>query len=154
MLTIRTGPDYSNARIGVLNLRTREQRVLLEGGSNARYAPSGHMVYARAGSLFAVPFDPERLQVKGSPVPVVDGVSWIAAIGFADYSFSNTGTLVYVPGAAQQESAMVWVDRKGTATALPAPRRAYSSPSISPDGRRIAVSIASGGPHGVFGCTT
>jgi dipeptidyl aminopeptidase/acylaminoacyl peptidase len=144
LFTIRTGPEYSNARIGLLNLRTGEQRVLLEGGANARYAPTGHVVYARGGSLFAVPFDHDRLEVKGSPFPVVEGVSWIPTIGFADYSFSNSGTLVYVPAAATEErSRMVWVDRKGAATALPAPARAYVNPSLSPDGRRIAVTIAS-----------
>lgn len=144
LFTIRTGPEYSNARIGVLNVRTGEQRLLLEGGANARYVPTGHLIYARAGSLFAVPFDADRLEVKGSPVPVVERISWIPAIGFADYSFSNSGTLVYVSAAAAEErSRMLWVDRKGIATPLPAPARAYVNPAVSPDGQVIAVSIGS-----------
>ena len=103
LFTIRTGLLYGDARIGVLNLRTGEQRVLLEGGTTPRYAPAGRLIYARGGSLFAVPFDPERLQLKGPPVPVVEGVLSISGNGFTDYSFSNSGTLVYVPSAAAEE---------------------------------------------------
>jgi serine/threonine-protein kinase len=123
-------------------MRSGQQRVLLEGGSCARYAPTGHLIYARAGSLFAVRFDPNRLQVDGSPVPVVEGVSWQGGLGFADYSFSNSGTLVYVPsGGAEENRTMVWVDREGKSEPLPAAPRAYSNPHLSPDGKRIAVAI-------------
>ena len=145
LFSIKTATSWDDARIAVLNLRTGEQRVLLEGGSNPRYAPTGHLIYARGGSLFAVPFDPERLQLKGTPSPVLEGVSRNSLIGFADYSFSESGDLVYVPGGAEeQKTTMVWVDRTGKAEAIAAPLRAYFNPSISPDGQRVAMTIAGG----------
>jgi len=146
LFTSRSGPSFDNARIEVLDLRTGEQRVLIEGGSDARYSSSGHLIYARAGTLFAVPFDVDRLEVKGAPVPVLEGVSWLPLLGSADFALSISGTLVYVPSGGQEEiTSMVWVDRKGSATPVGAPARAYSSPSLSPDGGRIAVSSVGAG---------
>src|SRR5262245_27360759 len=89
LFTSRSGPSFDNARIEVLDLRTGERRVLIEGGSDARYSPSGHLIYARAGTLFAVPFDVDRLEVKGTPVPVLEGVSWFPLLGSADFALTN-----------------------------------------------------------------
>jgi hypothetical protein len=145
LFSIKTATSWDDGRIAVLNLRTGEQRVLLEGGSNPRYAPTSLLIYARGGSLFAVPFDPERLQLKGTPSPVLESISWNSFTGFADYSFSESGDLVYVPGGAEeQKTTMLWVDRKGKAEAIAAPPRAYFNPSISPDGRRVAMTIEGG----------
>jgi serine/threonine-protein kinase len=142
LFTSRNGPSFDNARIEVLDLKTGARRILIKDGSDARYSPSGHLIYARAGTLFAIPFDVDRLEVKGTPVPVLEGVSWFPFFGSADFALSNSGTLVYVPSRGQEEiTSMVWVDRKGSVTpVLGAPARAYSSPSLSPDGGRIAVS--------------
>ena len=143
LFSIKTATSWDDGRIAVLNLRTGEQRVLLEGGSNPRYAPTGHLIYARGSSLFAVPFDPERLRLNGTPSPVLEGVSRL--LGFVDYSFSESGDLVYVPGGAEvQKTTMVWVDRTGKAESIEAPPRAYFNPSISPDGRLVAMTIEGG----------
>jgi eukaryotic-like serine/threonine-protein kinase len=92
----------------------------------------------------AVPFDSERLQVKGSGVPVVDGILQ-ATVGW-QYSISATGSLVYIPGAAQTEQRkLVWVSRPGTEQPLTAPSHVYEYPRISPDGQRLAVTIAEQG---------
>jgi serine/threonine-protein kinase len=142
LFSIKTAKSWDDARIAVLNLRTGEQRVLLEGGSNPRYAPTGHLIYARGGSLFTVAFDPERLQLKGTPSPALGSISWNSFTGFADYSFSELGDLVYVPGGAEaQKTTMVWVDRTGKTEAIEAPPRAYFNPFISPDGRRVTMTI-------------
>ena len=70
----RSGITLSNAQIAVQSIGTGERRDLIQGGTNPRYAPSGHLVYAQGGSLIAVPFDPQRLEAKGTAVPVVEGV--------------------------------------------------------------------------------
>jgi len=89
--------------------------------------------------------DPDRLEVKGSPVPLVEGVMWTAGTGLAGYSFAASGTLAYVSAGGEGEGrTMVWVDRKGVVSALPAPVQAYSNPSLSPDGKHIAVGSAGG----------
>ena len=133
--------NYDNARIGALLLETGETRTLLEGGTDARYAPTGHLVYMRSGSLFAVPFDLKRLAVTGPPILVQDGVSFYGAAGFGIYDISAAGSLVYMPADPKRlETELVWVDRKGVATPLTDVKRPYVDPRLSPDGRRLAVS--------------
>ncbi len=147
LFSIQAAGSWDEGRIAALDLRTGEQRTLLEGGSSPRYVPAGDLIYARGTSLFAVPFDPERLQLKGTPSLVLEGVSRYVLSGFADYSFSDSGELVYVPSDSEAEkSAMVWVDRVGEAEALDSPPRAYANPSISPDGQRVAIGIEGGSP--------
>jgi Tol biopolymer transport system component len=90
----------------------------------------------------AAVFDPERLQVTGASVPVVEGVVQSISSGAAQYSISATGSLVYVPGVIQgAERQLVWVDRKGAEQPFSAPTHAYESPRFSPDGQRVAVVI-------------
>ena len=73
----------------------------------------------------AVPFDPQRLQVTGAAVPVVEGVLQSPASGAAQYSISATGSLVYIPGGVQAtQSKLVWVSRNGTEQPLAAPAHA------------------------------
>jgi dipeptidyl aminopeptidase/acylaminoacyl peptidase len=123
---------------------TSERRNLTQGGVSPRYLSSGYLIYAQAGTLMAVPFDPQRLEVNGTPVPVVQDVMLQSNPAPAQYSVSATGSLVYVPGSVQaSQSKLVWVSRNGAEQPLPAPARDYESPRVSPDGRRVA--LASGG---------
>jgi TolB protein len=90
----------------------------------------------------AVPFDPQRLQVSGTAVPVVEGVLQSTTNGAAEYSFSATGSLAYVPGSAQAgQLRLVWVNRNGAEQPLAAPAHAYQFPRLSPDGLRVAVGV-------------
>src|SRR4029453_4731412 len=90
------GDRWDRAKIVVQSLRTGERKTLIEDGSDARYLPTGHIVYARSGVLFAVPFDAERLQVTPGPVPVIEGVRRAAATatGTAQFSVANPGSLI------------------------------------------------------------
>jgi hypothetical protein len=117
------------------------------GGARPSYAPTGHLVYAQAGTLMAVPFDPQRLGVNGSPVPVLEGVLQSPSTGVAQYSFSSTGSVAYVAGIQGTRRKLVWVDRKGAEQPLPAPLHSYRSPRLSPDGRRVAAVIAEQGAN-------
>ena len=143
------GPGGSDdAQIAAYRLDTGEQKVLIRGGTYPRYVPTGHLVYYRAGTIMAVPFDSARLEVRGTPAPAIEGVmSTTANIGGAQFSISNTGSLVYVPGRSQAvtESTLVWVDRKGTEQLLPAPPRSYRNLRLSPDGRQAALDITEAG---------
>jgi serine/threonine-protein kinase len=149
LFTIQTTvqASYDDARIALLSLETGKWRTLLEGGSYARYVPSGHIVYAHAGTLMAVPFDVARLQVTGPPVPVQEGVITTAATsGGAEYDVTESGLLAYVPGSARlPERSLVWVDRQGVSKEIPAPVNVYSSPRISPDGKLLAVVVSGAG---------
>src|SRR6185503_18312245 len=118
--------SYDSARIEVVELEAGRRRVLLEGGSDARYLPTGHLVFLRAGSLFAVPFALDRLEVTGPAVPVLDGLRIYPLAGFANYAVSRSGTLVYAPlDPGQFVRELVWVDRRGSGRPLTDVRRFY-----------------------------
>jgi serine/threonine-protein kinase len=142
--------SYDDANIGVLSLATGEKKMLIEGGSSARYSPSGHLIYARGGKLLAVAFDADKLQVVGQPFPVVDGVFMSANTGMAAYAISSGGRLVYAAGPVERAARLpVWVDRRGRATALPLPPRSYLHPKLSPDERQLAIEVE-GASHDIF----
>jgi eukaryotic-like serine/threonine-protein kinase len=137
-----TSINWTNAQVVVSSLGTGEQRNLIPGGTQPHYAPTGHLLYALGGSLMAVPFDSQRLTVAGAEVPVVEGVLQSTTTGVAQYSVSATGSLVYVPGGVQAAPhRLVWVNRDGTEQPVAAPARSYVFPRLSPDGRRLAVTI-------------
>jgi Tol biopolymer transport system component/predicted Ser/Thr protein kinase len=143
-LATATGLDrWDKAQVVVQTLESGERKTLIDGGSDGRYVPTGHLVYAREGVVFAVPFDVRRLEVTGRPIPIIEGVRRSVGdlTGTAHFSFSNTGSLVYIPGAASTRAPqrdIVLVDRKGGVERLKLPSGPYESPRISPDGKRIA----------------
>ncbi|MCH7977724.1 MAG: PD40 domain-containing protein [Acidobacteria bacterium] len=146
------GPGLDAPQIAMHPLEggERERRVLIEGGTYPRYAPTGHLVYAQAGTsgtLLAAPFDLARLEVTDAPVPIVEGVMQSNS-GAAQYSFSSFGSLVYIPGGdPASERRLVWVDRQGGAEQpLAAPPRRYVNLQLSPDDQRLAVQIESPNP--------
>jgi serine/threonine protein kinase/Tol biopolymer transport system component len=134
--------NWINSRVAVRSAGTGEQRILIPGATHPHYALSGHLVYAQGVSLVAVPFDPQRLAVTGTAVPVVEGVLQSPVTGAAQYSFSATGSLVYVSGSVQSaQSRLVWVHRDGTEQTLDAPAHSYFNPRVSPNGREVAVTV-------------
>ena len=142
--------SYDDARIAVQSLETGERKILVEGGTLGRYSPSGHLLYVRAGTLLAVPFDLAKLAVTGSPVPVLKGVFESVNQGSAHFDVTRSGSLVYVPGGPEgAERTVVWVDRQGKAEPLPLPQRAYLHPRISPDKKQLAIEIE-GPTHDCF----
>ena len=140
LLTIQTGA-IENAQIAVLSLSTGESKVVVSGGSNPRYVPTGHIVYGVSGALWAVGFDLERLEATSEPVRVLDGVV-TKPRGAADFSVARDGSLVYVKGRPfDTERTRVWVDRQGREAALNAPPRYYFNTRLSPDGSRLALDV-------------
>ena len=117
-------------------------KPLLDLGTNIRYA-NGHLVYLRNGTLVARPFDPDRLEVRGEAVPLVEQVQ-IAGAGTTGvagaFSVSDTGALVYQTGFTTP-SRLVWYDRSGKELGQLGETADYGDVSLSPDGRRAAVSV-------------
>ena len=135
--------SLADASVAVLSLETKQWNVLIEHGQQAQYVPTGHIVYARGDDLFAAAFDPARLEVTGSPVPVVEGIFARPPFNFAQFSVSDAGTLVYAPASADvvRERRFVWVNRQGGEELLPITPGSYQVPRLSPDGQRVAVTV-------------
>jgi serine/threonine-protein kinase len=137
----------ANSQIAVVDLRSasRAHRVLIRGGSDARYVPTGHLVYFADGSLRAVRFDRDRLEIIGSAIPVLASLATVQG-NSGDFDVAENGTLVLVP---QEEGAstartLTWVDRQGKEEAVPAEPRAYLYPRVSPDGTRVVLDVREG----------
>jgi serine/threonine protein kinase len=143
---------YTSVRdeIMVQSLKSGESRKLFAGRA-ARYIPTGHIVYAlpNNNSLFAIPFDLDRLETTGGQVPIVEGVAY----GF-HYAVSDSGTLVYIPGqrsaVPSNQRTLVWVDRKGKEEPLTAPPNNYVGPRFSPDGKKVALAISVGDKSNIW----
>jgi serine/threonine-protein kinase len=123
----------------------RRNLISSQGATAANYV-SGHLLYAQAGNLMAVPFDLDHLQIKQGavPMPVVPNVMEYSGTRAGQYSVSASGSLAYVSGGAQlrHDSKLVWVDRKDQKEyPLGAPARSYNQPRLSPDGTRVAVDV-------------
>jgi serine/threonine-protein kinase len=137
LFTVNNNEQVSHA--AVLSLQTREWRTVLRGGGPVRYLPTGHLVYAESGVLVAVSFNLGRLEALGARIAVLDGVSMFGQ--GANFSVSQTGSLIYATASAAAGDTLVWVDREGRAEPLSAPTGRYGTPRLSPNGRRIAFTV-------------
>jgi hypothetical protein len=132
--------EYNGANIEVMSLADHHRKTLVRGGTFGRYLPSGHLVYVNRGTLFAVPFDLDRLEVRGSPAPVLSRVAYSASAGSAQLDFSQTGTLIYRSAESGGGLFTVqWLDSAGKTQLLLAKPDAYSRPILSPDGNKLAI---------------
>jgi serine/threonine-protein kinase len=133
----------NGAAIQVISTKDRRVKTLVPSGTWGRYLMSGHLIYLDHGALFAVPFDAGALEVRGTPVRVLDEIAYSAAFGCAQIDVSRTGTLVYRSSRTGQGLVTVeWVDRsERTRALLPVPG-SYLSPTLSPDSTRLALTSA------------
>ena len=128
-------------QIAVLDLQTGTRTVVGEG-SDARYLPTGHLLYASTGAVMAIAFDLKALQTRGAPVSILPGVAPASLFGI-DAVVASNGTFVYRSGqaVAAEQRNVVWVDRNGKETQIDLLPRAYTYPRLSPDGTRIAFEV-------------
>jgi len=142
LFTSQTGEgDFDGATIEVLELTTGQRKVVHKGGSDARYVPSGHIVYANQNTLFALPFDLATLEPTGSASPIVEEVAGARTEGGAHFSVADDGTLIYATGDTEESNTLVWTDRKGVATPLWDVRQDYGDVAVSPDGSRLVTVV-------------
>ena len=136
--------SLDTAQVAVVDLDTGEYEYLV-GGTFPRYAVSGHLVFVREDSLWAVPFDLEQQRVIGTPVPVVTGAGVNADVGSAQFGIAADGSLSYATSASTAERSVVWVDRNNDEEPLPIEPGAFNVARLSPDQSRVAIGeIAAG----------
>ena len=148
LLTVKTSSNWQEARIAVLQPGIGVPRTLIQGGADARYVPTGHLVYLKEATLMAIPFDPVKVQLAGPPVAMLDGVMQAVnepnsdfETGMGQFAISASGNLVYASGGIYPPrlETLVSVDRKGVQTEMSPPKAAYLAPRISPDGQKLVL---------------
>ena len=151
-VTSESGVDrWDKAQVVAQTVGSADRKVVLRGGSAARYVSTGHLLYALGGTLLAIPFDLAKRETRGGPVPVVEGVGRApnpaVQTGVAHFEISANGTLVYLPGTAPAAAApktLAFVDRSGKVERLPLPPQPYVHPRLSPNGALLAVGTDDG----------
>ena len=123
--------------VGVVDLASGGYRVLVPSAAGAWYSPTGHLLYTdRAGGLYAMGFDLDRLQVTTGAIPVIDDV--VAG----SFAISASGTVLYATAGASAEAELTWVSRDGSAVPLDSTWQGdFQYPALSPDGMALAVSL-------------
>jgi len=137
-------PPIKPAVIRVGTLDSMEAATLFEAESSVEYA-SGHLLFWREGTLMAERFDPDVRQVRGEPFPVAEQVRREAS-RYASFSVSESGILAYAHGAPETNTRLTWFDREGRQLGTVGEPGSYFNPALSPDERRVAVSLATGTP--------
>jgi serine/threonine-protein kinase len=131
-----------DSRIVALSLDTGDWRDLGQG-FQAQYVPPGYLVFhapaVREGEIHVLPFDAAQLTVRGASVSVLNGVFRSNNGGGAYFAVSRSGSVIFAPGGHAR--ALVRVERSGRRTPLTDDRRGFRGPAMSPDGRRIAVTV-------------
>ncbi len=130
----------TDSGVTLVDLTSRDATPLL-AGSDARYLPTGHLLFLNEDRrVRAVPFDLDRRSITGAEFPVLDNVFRAPGSGTAFFAVApGSGTLVY--SEASFNRTLWLVDRSGRETLVPAEPRGYRFPSVSPDGRRVAVTV-------------
>jgi len=149
----RGAQRFDDGQIVVQSLPAKSDRRVLVNGMDGRVVSSGlasptrdgaYLIYSFDNTIFAQAFSPTSLRVVGGSIPIVEDVSTAADVGTAQFSLSDTGTLVFRPGTGAVMSDLVWVDRQGGETRVGAPPHEYVYPRLSPDGTKIAVAALDG----------
>ena len=137
---------FDNASIEVLSMKTGQWKVVQRGGYFGRYLPSGHLVYIHQGTLFAVGFDLDRLEVRGTPVPLLENVAGNDVVGAGQLDVARNGTLVYLSGGSSAVTFPVaWMENTGKLQPLLPSPGLYFAPRFSPDGKRLALAVGAPG---------
>ncbi len=144
---------FDAAHIDVFSFADHRRKTLQRGATFGRYVAvskgAGYLLYVNSGTLFAAPFDPNALELRGTPAPVLDRVAYAGQWGSTQLDVSpspGSGTLIYRSGGAagNKLSTVQWLDPAGKTQPLLAKPGAYYTPRLAPDGRRLALAVREG----------
>ncbi|MEO8097383.1 MAG: protein kinase [Acidobacteriota bacterium] len=150
--------NWEEAHVDSIHIATKQRKTLLTNAMDARYSPTGHLVFMRNAALLAVAFDAAQVEVSGSPIPLLAGI--LQAVnagnsanetGMGQFSLSGSGTLLYASGGIYPTpvSSLVRVDRTGKETKLADVKGSLYGLRVSPDGSRVVAYKTNDGSRAV-----
>ncbi|AMY09567.1 Serine/threonine-protein kinase PrkC [Luteitalea pratensis] len=141
----RTAGNFDSADIAVMDFERNVQKVVLpNAGMAPRYLRTGHLAYVSKGTLYVVPFDLERREVRGDAIPVLEGIAADPEFGAAQIDVSRGGTMVYRSGTTSGLRVLEWLDATGRTESMGLAPAFYQYPRVSPDGSRVAFELNEG----------
>ena len=141
LITIARSPNRRgpSPHIGVLRLADGSITDLGISGVSARYLPPGYIIFGvPEGVVYGIAFDAKRLTTSGPAVPLLNDVL-VKNGGAVELAVSNNGTMVYRSGRVT--GRVLSIDRRGVPTMLLGDPRDYMFPALSPEGKRLAITI-------------
>ena len=142
--------NFDDATLMVMPLSGGTPKVIYKGGYFGRYVASGHLLFVRSGTLFAMPFDLQALEARGEPLPAIQGVNTSTSTGGVFYSVSDRGTLLYVPGGSVGGAVpLSWVSRSGAVSPAASAPLDFLALDVSPNGRQAALQVTDGTQHDI-----
>jgi serine/threonine-protein kinase len=152
VLFTAVGPQGPNsASVDILSLEDGTRTPVVQGGTFGRYVAGGYLTYVNQGTLFAVPFDHNRIApASATPIPVFSDVAYSSTFGFAQFDVSNTGTFVFRRSAARGQIVPTWIEPSGEAQPLRLKPGDYTFPRLSADATRLAFALAEGGVTNIW----
>ena len=149
MFTILTDTGLmDDAATAVVSMDTRQRQILVKAAADARYSPTGHLLFVRDSNVMGISFDADRLRVSGAPFLAASAVRVKPQTLKGFFDLTRDGTMVYLP-ASEFQRTLVWIDRKGVETPLPIPVRPYFHPALLPGERSVIVEIEET-PHNLW----
>ncbi|MGH9367786.1 MAG: TolB family protein, partial [Thermoanaerobaculia bacterium] len=154
LVVVRAGKDfqdYERSNLAVLDIASRKLRVVLQDISAGKFAPPGHLIFVRGGSVLAAPCDPRTFEPSG-PHFALPGDVMVADVARAPYLAAAAGLLTYVAGEPERlrTATLVWVDHAGREEPLLLAPGNYNSPILSPDGKTVALLVTEGARESIF----
>jgi serine/threonine-protein kinase len=149
LFTVSVGGTNGAATIEAVSVKDGARKTLVRGGTFGRYVEAsdgtGYLTYVNGATLFAVPFDSAKLEVHGTPAPMLDGIGSADGTGGVRLSFSRTGTLVYRGGIVSGSRVVRFMNSAGATETILDRRDTYSYPRLSPDGQKLLIVATEGG---------
>ena len=143
LVTVVLDGTANECQIALVDLKTLQRKTVIERGSAAQFALTGHLVYAAGQTMKTVAFDPAAQRVLGDPTSLGDiEVATAADNGAADFALSETGTLAFLsPSSSTTRRTLQWIDHRGQRQPIGLEPGPYGYPRVSPDGSRVALDI-------------
>ena len=133
--------DINSSEIHVGSTDSAQPMSVVGAMGNPVYAADGYLVYPRGNLLVAQTFDTDRFRVSGEAVPIADQVLFNGNVNYASFSLSANGVLVFKRAVGEGVSELIWSDRNGKTVGQVSEPGPYFGPSLSPDGRKLAVEV-------------